>query len=141
MQSISNWFLRLAVLYLVAGVLLGIVMAASHDHQMHPVHAHLNLLGFVIMGMFGFFYRLWPEAAGARLAKVHFWAYVPAHFVQMAALFALYRGMTSIEPLLGLVSMIVGLAIVLFGYIVWKYTGEATPAREPAATVGGLAAR
>jgi uncharacterized ion transporter superfamily protein YfcC len=35
MNSISNWFLRLAVLYLIAGVLLGIIMAASGNHTMH----------------------------------------------------------------------------------------------------------
>jgi cbb3-type cytochrome oxidase subunit 1 len=141
MRNISNWFIRLAVLYLIAGVLLGIVMAASQNHTMHPVHAHLNLLGWVTMGLFASFYRLWPDAAESRLAKVHFWVYVPAHFVQMAALFALYRGVAAVEPLLGATSALVGLAIVLFAYIVWKYTGAAAMAGERASAVGGLAAR
>src|SRR5437899_7856127 len=101
MQNISNWFIRLAVLYLIAGVLLGIVMAASQNFTMHPVHAHLNLLGWVTMALFAGFYRLWPEAAASRLAKVHFWVYVPAHFVQMVALYVLFRGVAAIEPLVG----------------------------------------
>jgi len=140
MNNISNWFFRFAVLYLCAGILLGIVMAASQDHGMAPVHAHLNLLGWVTMGIFAFFYRLWPEAAATRLAKTHFWVYVPAHFLQMVFLFAFYRGVVAIEPLLGLVSVLVGLAIVLFAYIVWKHTGAAAAAGQRAGKVGGLAA-
>lgn len=133
MKSISQWFLRLAVLYLIAGVSLGIFMAASHDHTMHPVHAHLNLLGWVTMGLFGLFYRAWPEAAASRLAKVHFWIYVPAHFVQMVSLWALFRGVTAIEPLLGVVSFLVGIAILIFAFTAWKYTAE-PQAKRVAAT-------
>lgn len=133
MKSISQWFLRLAVLYLIAGVSLGIFMAASHDHSMHPVHAHLNLLGWVTMGLFGLFYRAWPEAAASRLAKVHFWIYVPAHFVQMVSLAALFRGVTAIEPLLGAVSSLVGIAILIFAFTVWKYTAAPQPQRAAAA--------
>jgi hypothetical protein len=133
MKSISQWFLRLAVLYLIAGVSLGIFMAASHDHSMFPVHAHLNLLGWVTMALFAFFYRAWPEAAASRVAKVHFWLYVPAHFVQMVSLAALFRGVTAIEPLLGVVSSLVGIAILVFAFTVWKYTGAAQPHRVSAA--------
>jgi len=122
MNSISNWFLRIAVLYLIAGVSLGIFMAASHDHSMFPVHAHLNLLGWVSMALFAYFYRAFPAAAASRLAKVHFWVYVPAHFVQMVALAALFRGVTAVEPLLGAVSALVGIAILCFAAAVWKYT-------------------
>lgn len=34
MQNISNWFFRLAVLYLIAGISLGLFMAGSHDHSL-----------------------------------------------------------------------------------------------------------
>jgi hypothetical protein len=107
-------------------------MAASHDHSMHPVHAHLNLLGWVTMALFGGFYRIWPEAAESRLAKVHFWLYVPAHFVQMVALAALFRGVAAVEPLLGAVSSLVGIAILVFAFTVWKYTGATQPQRVAA---------
>src|SRR4051812_15964534 len=122
MKSISGWFFRMAVLYLIAGVSLGIFMAASKDHSMFPVHAHLNLLGWVTMSLFACFYKAWPAAAESKLAKAHFWLYVPAHFVQMISLAALYRGMESIEPLLGAVSSLVGLAILCFAFVVWKFT-------------------
>jgi hypothetical protein len=140
MNNVSHWFFRLAVLYLCAGVLLGIAMAASHDHSLFPVHAHLNLLGWVTMGIFALFYRLWPEAATTRLAKTHFWIYVPANFVQMLALFAYFRGAAAVEPLLGAASALVGAAIVLFAFIAWKYTGATAGERKRSAAAGGLAA-
>lgn len=122
MTNISNWFLRLAVLYLVAGVGLGLYMAASHNHVMHPVHAHLNLLGFVLLSLFGLFYRAVPQAAETGLAKVHFWIYVPAHFVQMVLLTLLFMGQTQVEPALAVASILVGAAIVCFAIVVWKWT-------------------
>ena len=63
MSNISNWFFRLAIAYLISGVTLGIIMGASGDHSLFPLHAHLNLLGWVTMMLFAFFYRTFPAAA------------------------------------------------------------------------------
>lgn len=65
----GNRFLRLAVIYVLLGVTLGIVMAASHNFTFRPVHAHLNLLGWASMALFGLWYRSAPAAAETRLAK------------------------------------------------------------------------
>ena len=122
MKNMSNWFLRLSVLYLIAGVVLGIFMAATHDHSMFPVHAHLNLLGFVLLSLFGLFYRAFPAAVQTILAKMHFGIYVPAHFVQMILLALYYRGQTAVEPALAAASLLVGVAILCFAATVWKFT-------------------
>lgn len=124
MKHMSNWFLRLAVLYLISGVLLGLFMAASHDFTMRPVHAHLNLLGFVLLTLFGLFYRTFPAAVPTILAKMHFGIYVPAHFVQMISLALYYRGHTAFEPVLAVSSMLVGVAILCFAVTVWKFTAN-----------------
>ena len=137
MQNISNWFFRLAVLYLIAGISLGLYMAASHDHSMFPAHAHLNLLGWVTMSIFAVFYRLWPAAAASKLAKVHFWIYVPAHFVQMVALFMLMRGDEAIEPVVAVSSIVVAVAILVFAVNLWKHTGVPATLAQP---VGSAAA-
>ncbi len=122
LKNMSTWFLRLATLYLVAGVSLGLFMAASHDHAMHPVHAHLNLLGFVLLTLFGLFYRAFPAATETLPAKLHFGIYVPAHFVQMILLTLLYSGNPGVEPALAAASMLVGVAILCFAVTVWKNT-------------------
>lgn len=125
MKSMSQWFFRLAVLYLIVGVFLGLYMAASHDHALHPVHAHLNLLGWVSLFLFGAFYRFFPAAAETALARVHFWLYVVAHFLQMVLLALLFLGNAAVEPALAGASVLVVVAILCFARIVWRYASPA----------------
>lgn len=122
MNTMSNWYLRLAILYLVTGVALGIGMAVSHDHARHPVRAHLHLLGWVSLGLFGLFYRAFPAAATSKLAKAQFWIYVPAHLVRRVLLTVLYLGNEAIEPALGLASILVGVGMLCFAAVVWQST-------------------
>jgi peptidoglycan/LPS O-acetylase OafA/YrhL len=123
-MNLSNWFLRIAVVYLLAGVGLGIFMGASGDHSMFPLHAHINLLGWVSMLLFGVFYRLWPQAASSKLARVHFWLYMPSVLAQMALLAAVLRGHPEAEPMLGVASILVAAAMVCFAVVVWKETSS-----------------
>jgi hypothetical protein len=51
----------------------GIFMAIAQDFTLAPAHAHLNLLGWVSMALYGLFYRAFPEVSGGRLPQVHFW--------------------------------------------------------------------
>jgi hypothetical protein len=122
---VGNWFLRIAVLYIIAGVGLGIYMGASGNHALFPLHAHLNLLGWVAMSLFGLFYRVIPAAAESTLGKVHFWIYVPANFAQMVLLAVVLRGNAALEPALGLFSTLVGAAFICFAVLVWRHTGKA----------------
>lgn len=71
MRKVGTWFFAVAALCATAGMAWGIQMAATHDHLLSPAHAHLNLVGWVSMGLFGLYYRLTPSAAG-RLAWVQF---------------------------------------------------------------------
>ncbi len=72
MRRIDLSFLFLAVLSLLVGVSLGIWMGIAHDFQFAPVHAHLNLLGWVSLALFGLTYRAYPALNGSWLAPAHF---------------------------------------------------------------------
>lgn len=72
MRGISFWFFFTGTLYVAAGMVWGIVMAASGDHSLYPAHAHLNLVGWVTMALFGVYYHLVPKAGQHWLAKAHF---------------------------------------------------------------------
>jgi hypothetical protein len=122
--SMSNRFLRLAVLYLIAGISLGIYMAASNDHTLKPVHAHLNLLGWASLALFGLLYRALPQAAETGLAKVHFWVYNLALPVLMVVLALFLKGNAAIEPVLAVGSIAVGLSVVCFAINLWKHTAN-----------------
>ena len=71
MNRFDLQFLVLAALSLIAGVGLGIFMAASQDHQLRPVHAHINLVGWASLALFGLVYRAYPELGRRRLARLH----------------------------------------------------------------------
>ncbi len=72
MRRIDRSFLLLATLSLLIGVSLGIWMGIVHDFQMTPVHAHMNLVGWVSLALFGLTYRAYPEMAASKLAVAHF---------------------------------------------------------------------
>src|SRR6516164_5004150 len=59
-----------AVAFLVAGLIWGLVMGISQDFSTMPAHAHLNLLGWVSLFLFGIYYRLHPWLEGSRSAHV-----------------------------------------------------------------------
>ncbi len=134
MPNISNLFFRLAICWLLAGITLGLVMAASHDHSLFPAHAHMNLLGWVTMCIFAVFYRLVPAAAASKLAKFHFWIYVPSHLVQMVALLMLLRGNASIEPVLAIASFAVAAGVIVFAVNLWKHTAGTAAVTQPIGT-------
>src|ERR1700721_3801623 len=54
---------RAAVLMVIAGMIWGIVMGISQDHSTMPAHAHLNLLGWVSLFLFGIYNPLHPAVA------------------------------------------------------------------------------
>lgn len=71
MNRVDRYFLLLSAACLIAGVSLGIGMGIAHDFQFAPVHAHINLLGFVSLAVFGIVYKLYPELGRSRLAAAH----------------------------------------------------------------------
>jgi len=66
-------FLKIAVVYLMIGALLGLVMGITQKFVLAPVHAHLLLLGWASLALAGLIYHLYPAAAKTRLAHTHFW--------------------------------------------------------------------
>jgi hypothetical protein len=72
MRGVALWFFTSAVIYVTLGMLFGIWMSASQDHRLASAHAHLNLVGWVTMALFGVYYHLVPAAARGRLATLHF---------------------------------------------------------------------
>jgi len=71
MARVDVSFLLLAVLCLLVELSLGIGMGIAHDFQLAPVHAHLNLVGFILPSIFGLTYRAYPVLARSRFAPFH----------------------------------------------------------------------
>ncbi len=133
MPRISQYFFKVAVVFLMIGILMGIQMAMSGHHNVIGAHAHTNLLGWVSSAIFGGYYALNPAKAQSRLAEAHFWIYTVSVAVMVPSLYALYIGYPAVEPLLAIVSVTAFIAVILFAYIVFS------PARATAARIDGAA--
>jgi cbb3-type cytochrome oxidase subunit 1 len=107
-------WLRIAAVYFALAVALGIVMGIAGDHTLFPVHAHLNLLGWVSMALIGLVYRNFPEIGRNHLALTQFWLHNLALPTMMASLTLKLMGNTQIEPLLAASSLIVAVSVALF---------------------------
>ena len=117
MRGLSYWFFLSATLYVAAGMMLGIGMAASGDHTLASAHAHLNLVGWVSMGLYAVFYQAFPEIAEGRAAKLHFalatlglWTMVPG--ITLAVL-GRGEGLAIAGSLTTLVSMLLFAGLVI----------------------------
>jgi cbb3-type cytochrome oxidase subunit 1 len=113
-------FLRTAVVYFVLAVALGIYMGATQNLAQIPVHAHLNLLGWVSMAVFGLIYHAHPAAATTALARWHFWIYQLGVPALMVAVWLVHAGNAAAEPVAGVASVVLGIGIVLFAVNVWQ---------------------
>lgn len=111
--AVRRW-LRMAVVYFVIAVGLGVFMGASGDHSLSGVHVHLNMLGWVSPALIGFIYAFFPQAATSRLASVQFWLHNATLPVMMLALALLLKGNPGVEPVLGATSVLMLLTVLLF---------------------------
>jgi hypothetical protein len=120
-------FIRISVLYLVVGAVLGFVMGISGRFTLAPVHAHLVLVGWATLALAGLVYHAWPGAAVTRLARWHFWLHNLGLPAFMAGLALMLTGTEAAFPLTagGAVALLLGLA--LFALNVWRRVGP-TPA-------------
>jgi cbb3-type cytochrome oxidase subunit 1 len=129
----SARFIRIAALYLVIGVAMGIVMGITQNFSLAPVHAHINLLGWASLGIIGVIYHAWPAAGETRLARTHFWVHNVALPVFMVGLGFTLTGHEAFLPvtIVGALGVFVG--ILVFAVNIWRCVrpssiGAATPA-------------
>jgi hypothetical protein len=67
---IGSLMMCVSVVVLLIGMLTGIAMGVVQNFTLAPAHAHLNLVGGVLLFLFGLYYRLIPAAGMTLAAKV-----------------------------------------------------------------------
>lgn len=117
-NAMSRAWFRLAAVYFVVAVLLGIAMGASGDHSLLAVHAHINLLGWVSMALFGLMGLAYPAITQGRIATWQFWLHNISVPVMLIALSARLKGVAGLDPLIGIASLAVGVGVSLFAWLV-----------------------
>jgi hypothetical protein len=117
---IGSLMMRVSVVILLIGMLAGIDMGIRQDFALAPAHAHFNLVGGVLLFMFGLYYRMIPAAGAMKLAEVQGWLHIVGGIVFPAGVaLVVLKGPTFIAaPIIG--SLIVVVAIALFAVIVFR---------------------
>ena len=116
----SSLSFQAAVLFVIVGITWGIVMAISENHSGMQAHAHLNLLGWVSLFLFGIYYRLhpWLERTQTALLQVGVWIVGTVGLVVGVGL--IYSGHPEAKPVAGIGSFIILFGMLLFGWIVYR---------------------
>lgn len=131
-------FVKSALAWFLLGVTLGLAMAIHPPWVIYlPVHAHMNLLGFVTMMIYGVAYHVLPRFAGRVLfsrtiAGVHWW-------VSNIGLALMVAGFTLRvhDPRDGTITLAAGgvlaaLGAYLFVFNLWRTMSAPAPRRPDA---------
>src|SRR3954453_4850367 len=118
----STLSFRTAVLFALLGMGTGMAMAVARDHAAMPAHAHLNLLGWVSLFLFGLYYRLNPALDVSRLALVQVGVWSFGTGVLTIAVAAIHMGYEVADPVAAVGSLIVLAAMLLFAVLVFRPT-------------------
>ncbi|MFD1177534.1 cytochrome-c oxidase [Paenibacillus puldeungensis] len=107
-------YIKVAVLYFVVGVILGMYMSMQHDYTLASVHTHVNLLGWASFALAGVIYWLFPQAGESLLSKIQFWTYSIGLPLMMVSLALLLLGSEQFEPLVAIGGTLVVFSVILF---------------------------
>jgi len=117
---IGSVMICMGAVVLLTGTVAGIAMGIKQDFLLAPAHAHLNLVGGVLLFLFGLYYRVVPKAGRSALARVQGWLHIAG-----GLMFPIGIGVTLLAnhayaalPIIG--SLIMLAAMVLFVVIVLR---------------------
>jgi hypothetical protein len=115
---ISSLLMRVSTVLLLCGLVFGIIMGMREDFTLAPAHAHLNLIGFVLMFMVGLYYRIVPAAGASPLAKIQAGLHIAGAIVFPIGIAQVLLGGSEAFTIFG--SLIVLAAMALFAWIVFR---------------------
>lgn len=109
--------IKIAVVYFLIGISLGLYMSAAHVFSLATVHVHINLLGWVSLSIAGIFYILFPQLEKTSAAKIHFWLHNTGLPVMMASIALAIIGGGQIFFILATVGgLLTVISIFFFGF-------------------------
>ena len=129
---LSDRLIRAAVAWFVIGVALGTYMGAAGDFRLVHVHAHVNLLGWVALGLIGVLYAARPHLEHGWLPRAHYWLHNVGLVVFMGG-FTWSR----LSEVFHVVPVALGASMVALGVLLFAanvFARLATADRQPRAT-------
>lgn len=113
--------IKIAVVYMMIGMTLGIVMGITNHHEYRSVHAHINLLGWATLALAALVFHVFPHLATTRLAAAWFWIYNISVPIALASLALMFAGYDWAKPGVEIGHTVVWAAGVMFGVnVLWN---------------------
>ena len=125
-------FIRASLVWFALGILTGLVIAAYPAWVAYrPAHAHMNVVGFLTMMVFGVGYQLLPRLFGHALhsrglAVAHWWlANVGLAAMVVGFILAPHTGSTRSAPITATGGLLFTLGALGFVYNLWRTFNKA----------------
>jgi hypothetical protein len=117
---LDSRMMRAGVIFLLFGIIWGIEMGIRQEFSLAPAHAHFNLVGGVLLFVFGLYYRMVPLARDSTLAKWQSWLHIAGAILFPVGIAVVIKKGESfvVLPIVG--SLIVVAAVALFALIVFR---------------------
>jgi hypothetical protein len=120
----------------VLGMAWGLGMAISGDHSTMPAHAHLVLLGWVSLFLFGIFYKLHPALDRGRIALLQVCLWIVGTLIMTLGVALIHTGRQIGVPFASIGSLMVLADMLLFGWLVVRRERVEEMARVSSALLG-----
>jgi cbb3-type cytochrome oxidase subunit 1 len=116
MKNIDRWFILIGLLYGIFGFAFGIWVGITQNFSQAHLHAHINLIGFASMVLFGLLYRSFPAMAESKLATLHFLLFAPGSVIFLAGIPLANSGII-ILAVIGSLMVLSGLIVFLVNFL------------------------
>ena len=117
MPNAAFLFITIAIIYGVIGMIVGIMMGVTEAFDYGDLHAHINLLGWASMAVFGLVYRAYPEMAKSRMTLIHFWVANCGLIVFLVGIYFVLTTGSPALPIIGSLLVLAGMFIFLINFV------------------------
>jgi cbb3-type cytochrome oxidase subunit 1 len=134
MEWFIKAFIRASLLWFAAGIVLGVLIGVYPEWVIYmPAHAHMNVVGFLTMLVFGVGYQLLPRLFGhplhsPRLAGIHLVLANAGLLVMVGGFFARPGNAAAARWVIGAGGTIYTVGALFWVYNLWR-TFDAADAR------------
>jgi len=117
----QKWSLRLiraGALFGLLGAYLGSHMAGAGSYALRPIHAHILLVGWLSLFVYGLFYKLY-KIKSPKLVAVHGWTAIIGAIGLPLGMYLQFMQPFNINETFALVAYIVGGSLLLLSFAIF----------------------
>lgn len=117
-QKWSLRFIRAGALFGLLGAYLGSHMAGAGSYALRPIHAHILLVGWLSLFVYGLFYKLY-KIRSPKLIAMHGWTAIIGAVGLTLGMYLQFIQPFNINETFALIAYIVGGTILLISFAVF----------------------